>query len=244
MCTLSWLPLADGGYEAYFNRDELKTRKPASPPQRFDIAGSAVLAPVDGDAGGTWISVNEHGVGLCLLNHYQGVWRLPASGAFVSRGLLVRDLSHHRDTDAVVAALQRLTHADFQPFRLLLLAADTDPLLFTWSGESLEVDEQPRAPLISSLDIERATSNRHAAFARVLQGDAPSSEALLAFHCSHHPQPSPASVCMHRPEAQTVSLTRLRIESDHVSLSYADGSPCGATLGAPLRLARHRSAVG
>jgi len=52
MCTATWLR-GITGYEVFFNRDELATRKPARPPARRDRGGVRILAPLDGDAGGT-----------------------------------------------------------------------------------------------------------------------------------------------------------------------------------------------
>ncbi len=239
MCTLTWRSLPGGGYEVYFNRDELRSRKPAQAPQLFNLAGSAVLAPVDGEAGGTWISVNEHGVGLCLLNYYQGLATLPETGRFISRGLLVRELAHHRNSQSAESALRSFPHARCQPFRLLLLAAGRAPLLYTWTGSALQCDTAPAVPLVSSgLDIEAATQNRQSLYREIVAGSPVTEQHLLRFHSSHHPAPSPQSVCMHRPEAETVSMTRLRIDIDEVSLAYADGSPCRAALGPPLSLAR------
>ncbi len=69
MCTVTWLQ-RDDGYEVFCNRDELRTRKPAQPPRLDERNGVRYLAPVDADAGGAWVGVNEFGLTLCLVNHY------------------------------------------------------------------------------------------------------------------------------------------------------------------------------
>src|SRR5258706_2502276 len=87
MCTATWI-LEDGGYEVFFNRDELRTRKPALPPGVKERDGVRILAPEDGDAGGTWLGANEHGVSVGVANGPRETSARP----FRSRGLLVLDL--------------------------------------------------------------------------------------------------------------------------------------------------------
>ena len=67
MCTVSWL-YHPGGYQLFCNRDEKHHRLPALPPLSCVHRGMQYVAPVDGDAGGTWLAVNEAGLTLCLLN--------------------------------------------------------------------------------------------------------------------------------------------------------------------------------
>ena len=85
MCTASWLIEADG-YELFCNRDESKMRQPAAPPALRERLSVKFLAPADGDFGGSWISVNEFGLSLCLLNFYPAVTQHASP---TSRGLLV-----------------------------------------------------------------------------------------------------------------------------------------------------------
>lgn len=74
MCTVSWRRERDG-YDLFFNRDELHTRAPESPPERGERDGIAFLAPRDGARGGTWLLANERGVTVCLLNDYANAGR-------------------------------------------------------------------------------------------------------------------------------------------------------------------------
>ena len=84
MCTVTWLE-RDGCYDLFCSRDELRTRGAALAPRLHPTAGGRFLAPVDSDGGGTWIAVNDRGVGLCLLNDYDAD---PGSGEFESRELV------------------------------------------------------------------------------------------------------------------------------------------------------------
>ena len=66
MCTLSWAPLP-GGYALAMNRDEQFHRAAGLPPGVREIEGVAVLCPTDGEAGGSWITVNASPVSRGLL---------------------------------------------------------------------------------------------------------------------------------------------------------------------------------
>ena len=64
------------------NRDERRTRAPALPPAAVAPSGVPALIPIDGDAGGSWISVNCLGHALALLNRWDESPLTPA--AFLS----------------------------------------------------------------------------------------------------------------------------------------------------------------
>ena len=70
MCSVSWARRAES-LLVVMNRDERRDRAPARPPRRWRGNGEAFTAPVDGDAGGTWIAATDSGVVLALLNHYR-----------------------------------------------------------------------------------------------------------------------------------------------------------------------------
>ncbi len=54
------------------NRDELRTRPSALPPQVRQFGGHQAILPIDPVSDGTWISVNDAGVVATLLNTYTG----------------------------------------------------------------------------------------------------------------------------------------------------------------------------
>lgn len=70
MCTVTWLADPAGGYALWFNRDERRTRPPGLPPAAAAAGDMPYLAPIDAEAGGTWLAVNAAGVTVGLLNHY------------------------------------------------------------------------------------------------------------------------------------------------------------------------------
>lgn len=237
MCTVSWI-FHPGGYELFCNRDETRQRARALPPRRFEGEGAAYLAPEDGDAGGTWITVNELGLALCLLNRYPD----PGGGPYRSRGLLVRELAGCATAEEVAARLARRGDAGalpYRPFRLLTLEPGAPPAVAVWDGRRLEPRAGAVTPPLSSSSFDPAGIGEvRRRLWRAALPETPSSEGLLAFHRSHRPRRGPLSPCMHRGDARTVSLTWVGVRRTAVEMSYAAGPPCRAALAHPLTLMR------
>ena len=243
MCTVSWL-FQDAGYELFCNRDETRERSLAQPPRPSEQNGISYLSPRDGDAGGTWIAVNEYGLGLCLLNRYPD----PKDGAFTSRGHLVRELADARTTDEVELRLRRLESdagPRYRPFTLLALEPEEPPLAVAWDGERLlQPSTGPVSPPLSSSSYDPTgigAVRRHLwadMLDSELDGRRPEALDLLEFHASHRPERGPLSPCMHREDARTVSFTRVRVTLAAVEMAYADGPPCQVALSRPLTLIR------
>lgn len=229
MCTVSWLH-QPGGYQLFCNRDEKKTRQTAKPPTLKLSRGVRALAPEDGDTGGTWIAVNQHGVTLCLLNRND-----PPRGAFRSRGFVVPMLMDAANQAEVGQRLTSLPLESFPGFSLLAVAPGRPACLWQWDGVSLETGV-PGAPMVTSSSYQYAavTMTRRTRFARVPRTQA----GLLAFHESHGPAPGPHSVCMHRPDAQTVSLSWVRVTPALVEFLYYPDAPCQAALAERVTLIR------
>lgn len=235
MCTLTWAR-TPVGYELFFNRDELKTRREALPPEQRETSGVRWVAAIDADAGGTWLGVNEHGVSVGLLNGWRG--RDLARRDATSRGLLVTSLLDVESVDAIEARLRGSGLDRFRSFRLLAFDPAGAVLSAQWDGEQLSCerladDNQPISS--SSRDPEGAERSRRAAWARLAAASGtklPGPSELEAFHASHDPEPGAWSPCMHREDAETVSFTRIRIDAERVELTYRPGAPCA---GAPAR---------
>lgn len=230
MCTVSWIHHPDG-YELFCNRDELRTRKAALPPQRLWLRGVQVLAPRDGDFGGAWISVNEFGLSLSLLNLYEASHARRA-GQFISRGLLLLGLADADSPERVIARVGETQLSRYQPFTLLALWATAPALVIRWNGRqcSIERNGDSQLPLTSSsFDSGRVVESRKRGFqalanaAEVLDAD-----FLLNFHRGHTPTMGAYSTCMHRADAETVSFSRIKVDSHSIEFQYHPDSPCRA----------------
>ena len=244
MCTVSWLFSPSGEeYDLFSNRDESFARRASAAPRRAVIDGVRVLAPEDGEAGGSWISVNDRGLALCLLNLYEApLPDLSGTGlGFVSRGKLVTTLATLPDVAAVEADLAMRPLRKFRPFTLLSLAPGRQVSTLRWDGRDLNsLGDAPPMPLTSSgVDAAGAHRERTALLDR-LRGEqgALTPELLLRFHKSHQPERGAYSPCMHRQDAKTVSLSWIKVGERTISFAYAAGSPCTVPMAAPQKIER------
>lgn len=241
MCTVTWLHRGNS-YRLFCNRDELRTRRPALPPRLHQQEDGRFLAPIDGEADGTWIAANEHGLTLCLLNDYRSPVTHRDQG-FTSRGLLVFSMATSSGLGAVVETWKSLTLDAYRPFTLLVLAPSEPPCTLHWNGEEAVTRRSSLRPPLSSssFDDRRAEAVRRQLFASQLPADeeATTGEQLLAFHRGHLPERGPFSVCMHRPDASTVSFSLVEVRPESVSFAYAPGPPCETRLEKPLMLGRN-----
>ena len=243
MCTVSWLHQG-GGYELLCNRDERHTRRLARPPRVRRRRGVRFITPADGDAGGSWVGVNEFGLTLCLLNRYD----VPAGSArpYTSRGRLVLGLIDCRSEVEVSRRVARMALARFRPFTLLALAAGRPSLVLRWAGRPpvAEGVGEAQVPLTSSsFDTEGVVESRRRHFRQMAAGAGPvTGELLYNFHRSHAPARGAYSTCMHREDAATVSFTWIRVTAGAVECRYQPQAPCSGTLGDPIALPRVQTA--
>ncbi len=230
VCTMSWQ--RDGsGYDLFFNRDEKRSRLPAEPPAIRRVGSTAVLAPRDGEAGGSWLAANEHGLTLALLNGYLGgdAVAAPPSGDWTSRGRLVMDLA---DSTDIAELSERIAALDLATYRSFHLAA-FDPgtaVLASWRDGRLENSGEGSfsTPLISSsFNFAAVAESRRVRYHEFLDAARGSRvEASLAYHRSHVPERGAFSPCMHREDARTVSFSWVHVDDASVQMRYAPDAPC------------------
>lgn len=237
MCTLTWYTHAHG-YELFFNRDESIERLRANPPALGSFEGCRYIAPIDADAGGTWISVNEHGLTVCILNHYQ-FEQLKTYKTWVSRGVLVQKMADLQSLDQASRRFNALNLTDFRAFRLFVITPEGENRMFVWDGHSPRTEYNVLQPKSSSaVDSMHVKDKRRQLYKELISPNNKTVDAHLTFHASHHPKASSESVCMHRPEANTVSMSHISVDRDVIRFAYADGAPCTAQLGSPIELDR------
>ena len=130
MCTLTlaWQVFPEAPVVVAANRDEALDR-PAEPPGRF-ASEPTVIAPRDGEAGGTWIGANEHGVFAGVTNRWLDA---PLAGER-SRGLLVGDALEHESAEGAIRAIEREVDArEYDGFNLVV-ADERAAFLLEWDG--------------------------------------------------------------------------------------------------------------
>jgi len=239
---MTWL-FHSAGYEIFFNRDERRERKPALPPAVRRQDAARFVAPLDGDFGGTWISVNEYGISCCLLNGF------PAAGAavaerqdYISRGMVPLALAGCVTTSAAAGVVRKLELDSYRPFVLVVLAPGRRGLTARWSGLALELRMEPPVdqPLVSSsFYTSEVRRNRTAVFERVMREfGRDRSESHLEYHRRHEPEAGPHSPCMHRPDAETVSFSHIQVAAEEIRFLYVPDSPCRGEPLVPITMAR------
>lgn len=245
MCTVSWLREAEGtppapGYRLWFNRDERRDRAAELPARELEQDGVRLLAPLDGEAGGAWIAVNEFGLTVGLLNGYVES-KGPPSSTPRSRGRLVLDVAHSCDLETLATRLTSEDLTTYEPFVLLGLATAGEAHAWRWDGATLSLrsGDGELSPLASSGVVQEEAQQARTALHADLTRSGLTPETLDRFHRSHGPLgPDALGPCMHRADAATRSLVRIHVTSRHVSLDHAPGAPCTKSASQPLTLVR------
>ncbi|MEM1221136.1 MAG: NRDE family protein [Verrucomicrobiota bacterium] len=233
MCTLSWW-IGQENRGVFFNRDEKITRSRGLPPRLIESEFCDILMPVDPDAGGTWIGVNQMGVVIALLNnypHYQAT-----SPDQRSRGRLVVDLL--KQSENAADCMQRLSSQNLGRYRGFLLFAmdlESKPQATEWAGEFLRP-----IPLLGSTGLHLLTTSsvrseacleyRRKLFCR----ESRTPEYLRSKH-QHFERADPAlGPLMIRDDAATDSITEVRLEDANFTMSFQSISDNPLELAPPV----------
>jgi hypothetical protein len=237
MCTVSWVHEPDG-YQLFCNRDERHTRPRALSPRVGASEGVQFIAPLDAEAGGTWIGCNEFGISVCLLNGS----RKPASAPALSRGLLLPELFAASSVVEVAERAWANDLARFAPFVVAALGPGQPATVIDWDGSEKTIVPygEPYMPLTSSsVDARGVNEVRREEFRRrVAAAGKLDWSVLLDFHESHGARPNAYSPCMHRRDAETVSFSWVRVNEERIEFLYKPSSPCGPALADSRIIAR------
>ena len=226
MCTVSFLPKSEGFYLA-MNRDEKRERFAALAPAIVEPGSHRAMFPRE-PTGGTWISANDSGVCLALINWHR-IKRQPKSDP-LSRGLVVKELAGKCTAHEIAAAVRKLPVRKLRPFRLIaIMPRERSVIEWRWNLQRLAVrnhEWQRQHWFSSGFDELRAELERR----RVCDAnDEPAVEKLSwlrRLHRSHAPKRGPFSICMHRPDATTVSYTEIEVSRKRAKMCYKSGPCC------------------
>jgi hypothetical protein len=240
MCTVSFVPKSHGFYLA-MNRDEKRDRLGGLSPAVTEVESHCAIFPRE-PTGGTWISANDAGICLALIN-WHGIQREPNTEV-LSRGSVVRELAGKSITDQIQASITRLALHKLRPFRLITIVPSEKRVIeYRWNLERLAIRDQEwrrQHWFSSSFDEHRAEIERQ----RVCevasnQQSADTLRWLRQLHRSHAPRRGPFSICMHRQDAATVSYTEIAVTKQRLLMRYKSGPTCsdGAILTRTISLA-------
>jgi uncharacterized protein with NRDE domain len=210
------------------NRDEFAER-PAEAPALRETRHGFVVAPLDAQAGGTWLGVNRAGVFAALTNRRSET----PDPARRSRGLLVLDaLGAGCAAEAASAALATPARA-YNPFNLFV--ADAERAFAITYGEAPKcIELAAGAHVIGNSDLAAPAPKKLTRLAaRVAQlAAAPGPQLFdeLAELCRDHDGGGTPieDACVHAGHYGTRSSTLLRLApaASESRLLYADGPPC------------------
>src|SRR6266567_5278252 len=227
MCTVSFLPSPQGFYLA-MNRDEQRDRFSALPPEIVEFENHRVLFPRE-PTGGTWISANDAGMCLALINWHR-ITREPNNGVR-SRGEVIRKLAGISTSDKISTAVKKLQLRKLRPFRLIaIVSAENRVIEWRWNLNRLSIRKQSwesRHWFSSSFDEATAETERTRVCAAQPKESAKRDvKWLRRLHRSHEPERGPFSICMHRPDAATVSYTEVAVSKRRATMRYKSGPCC------------------
>ena len=229
------------------NRDEKRNRFAALPPEIVEFENHRAIFPLE-PAGGTWISVNDAGVCLALINWHR-IERQPKNDT-LSRGLVVKELAGKSTAEEIATAVKKLPVRKLRPFRLIAIVPRARRVIeCRWNLQRLAIRnhewqrqhwfsssfderwaERVRAKICASFvagggDPGRRETSRHDRRAG-LDAAGYSIKWLRRLHRSHAPKRGPFSICMHRSDANTVSYSEIAVSNGRAMMRYKPGSAC------------------
>jgi uncharacterized protein with NRDE domain len=220
MCTVIFLP-NNGQYCFASLRDESPKRQQALQPAIYTHNNVEIIAPLDGQAGGTWVGANAFGNIVILLN---GAFEnhIRASNYRLSRGLFVRSLLLE---EVPVTAWQTMDLQNIEPFTLVVWQQQQ---LFelVWDGQQKHSQQlaitKPHIWSSSTLYDTIAKQQRKAAFQQWWATEPPvSKQSMLSFFQSLHDEQN--GFLIHRsPTMKTLSFTFLTQDAATTSCYYHD----------------------
>jgi len=227
MCTVTFIA-RKRGYSLGMNRDEKLTRPTGLTPKRLKVGGCAIIGPSE-PGGGKWITVNDRGVAVALVNWYSIETRV--AGKAVSRGEVVNSVSAATSPESAQALLATCPLERINPFRLIGVFPQTNEIVeWRWDLQKLTRKSpqwKTQQWISSGYDEPSAQRIRGRTFRKARnQTSAGSLDWLRRLHRSHRPEACPFSTCMHRADAATVSYTEISVSSHGSVMKYQAGAPC------------------
>jgi hypothetical protein len=199
------------------NRDEGKTRADERTPEFHEEAGVSWLGPVDGNRGGTWMGVSDHGVVACLMNLYRAGDDEPRAGSVErrTRGEIVPWLLRQGTIESIRrAALTEFDPRPYPSFTVALASLDSVES-FDWTAEEpLAHHVHPHTWTMltsSSWKTDEVLAWRGRAFDAWQAEGAHLCGSLPAFHVLQPVGEAEWSPLMERRHAATKSITQVEI---------------------------------
>lgn len=226
MCTVTYVPLADG-FLLCSNRDERISRANTLPPARYVHHGRTLFYPRDEESTGTWIATSESGRTFCLLN---GAFEKHISHPPYrkSRGLILLESILSEAPENYLSSGE-LT--GIEPFTLVMAEEKSEGLHLQelrWDGNKshLKQLDSGRPHIWSSATLYSAETcrQREQWFAAWLtENKEPQQEDLLQFHRFGGDGNPDSDLIMKRSnDRQTISITCVHSAVSGKNILYDD----------------------
>jgi uncharacterized protein with NRDE domain len=206
------------------NRDEAR-RRPSLPPQHLTCGDRRALLPVDEQAGGTWLGVNDAGLAVALTNRADRSFEASRP----SRGELARAALGHRAAETVRRCLEdAVATKGFNGFNLFC-ADRRHAWVASWNGRLQFVDLQPGAyVLTNSHDLDALPVPEFVSLPWGQQAWPTLRQQLQRLLGDHTPRDGEATaLCKHGETYGTVSSALFFPRRDGGwHLDFAAGTPC------------------
>ena len=236
MCTLTFIP-RPGGFVLGMNRDDRYLRPPAIAPAVYQCGSQQALYPVE-PGSGTWIGVNQAGLGFAILNV-----SLPRGDKLHSRGEIIPRLAAYCGLEPVAEELSTMNLAGTLPFRLINVSSREQGIReCIWNGSGVQFSSRPWK-LNHWFSSGRGDALAERWRRPVCQSADAAPEAgsigwLRKLHQSHAPEPGAFSICVHGDNGGTLSYTEVQCDPERVWVAYSPGYPCESSGMSMVDLAR------
>ncbi len=228
MCTLTIVPYKDLLLIG-FNRDELRFRKNATPPQIHIFQNVKAIYPIDANHGGTWLGCNEFGFFFFLLNYnqknlYRNFYKNQAYKDKKSRGFIIQSLIFLDTEKKILDYINNLNYNEYSPFRLIFFNYHTKIIhqfIYTGRGKKFRQYFLPFFQASSGLGDYKIYPLRKKIFCNILHTKQNIKKQIL-FHEYQNPSLPLSNVKVNRILAKTVSQTFILIKDRKVIFHYRD----------------------
>jgi hypothetical protein len=222
MCTVTYIPSGEKKFLTS-NRDEKTFRKKALPPQIYLHDEVHLIYPKDGDAGGTWIALNENGNVAVLLNggFEKHISKPPYKK---SRGLVFLEIIK---SGSPVKYFKDVALFNIEPFTVVIIEKNKF-IECRWTGDNKfckELNAQQPHIWSSTTLYDRDTRNRRERWFRQWLDKKLSTEQkdILQFHQFAGEGDKDNHLVMTRGEIyRTVSITSIELENKIRRMCYND----------------------
>lgn len=227
MCTVSYVPLAAGGFILSSNRDERMSRSNTLLPEAYPAGDDRHFFPRDEESSGTWIACSASGRTYCLLN---GAFENHISSPPYrkSRGLVLLELLSAPRAEVY---LLKEPLEGIEPFTLIMVSEKKEePRLreLRWDGKRpfMKDLDSAAAHIWSSAtlyDVQTRADREHWFQQWLLENPEPGQEEILLFHrFGGHGDGENDLVMQRRNDRQTISITSVLSDGVRKEMCYED----------------------